>query len=170
MIKTISAKELKALMESDGVVLIDVREASEHGAEHIEGAHLIPLSMIGSKKLPRTTKSVVIHCQSGKRSQEACQKLLAQNPALDISSLEGGISAWKACGFPVERSAGCGLSIERQTQFVAGFLAFLGVVLGAWLHPLFYGLSGFVGLGLMFAGLTGWCGMAQFLRKMPWNS
>ncbi|MCD8500103.1 MAG: DUF2892 domain-containing protein [Gammaproteobacteria bacterium] len=36
-------------------------------------------------------------------------------------------------------------------------------------NPWFCLLSGFVGLGLMFAGITGWCGMAKLLAKMPWN-
>ena len=30
-------------------------------------------------------------------------------------------------------------------------------------------LSAFVGAGLTFAGASGWCGMAQLLRRMPWN-
>jgi hypothetical protein len=30
-------------------------------------------------------------------------------------------------------------------------------------------LSGFVGAGLVFAGVTGFCGMARLLALMPWN-
>jgi hypothetical protein len=30
-------------------------------------------------------------------------------------------------------------------------------------------LSGFVGLGLTFAGLTDFCAMGVLLQKMPWN-
>jgi len=41
--------------------------------------------------------------------------------------------------------------------------------LGALVHPGFYALSAFVGAGLLFAGLTDWCGMAMLLAKMPWN-
>jgi hypothetical protein len=44
-----------------------------------------------------------------------------------------------------------------------------GVVLGALVHPGFYGLSGFVGAGLVFAGVTGFCGMARLLALAPWN-
>ena len=29
--------------------------------------------------------------------------------------------------------------------------------------------SGFVGAGLVFAGVTGFCGMARMLGLMPWN-
>jgi hypothetical protein len=45
----------------------------------------------------------------------------------------------------------------------------LGVVLGATVAPGFYALSGFVGAGLLFAGVSGFCGMARLLAVMPWN-
>ena len=61
------------------------------------------------------------------------------------------------------------VSLERQVRIVAGFLTLGGVVLGALVHPGFYGLSAFVGAGLMFAGITDWCGMAMVLARMPWN-
>jgi hypothetical protein len=48
-------------------------------------------------------------------------------------------------------------------------LGVLGVVLGTTVNPWFYALSGFVGCGLVFAGITGTCGMASLLRRMPWN-
>ncbi|WP_328287290.1 YgaP family membrane protein [Enterobacter cloacae] len=44
-----------------------------------------------------------------------------------------------------------------------------GVVLGYTLSSGFFLLSGFVGAGLLFAGLTGFCGMARLLKVMPWN-
>jgi hypothetical protein len=42
-------------------------------------------------------------------------------------------------------------------------------VLGALVAPGFYALSGFVGAGLLFAGVSGFCGMARLLAVMPWN-
>jgi hypothetical protein len=30
-------------------------------------------------------------------------------------------------------------------------------------------LSGFVGAGLTYAGISGFCGMARLLAAMPWN-
>jgi hypothetical protein len=45
----------------------------------------------------------------------------------------------------------------------------LGVALGLWVSPAFFGLSAFVGAGLVFAGVSGWCGMAKMLAYMPWN-
>jgi len=61
------------------------------------------------------------------------------------------------------------LDVMRQVQVTAGSLVLIGVLLGAFLNPWFLILSGFVGSGLMFAGLSGWCGMAKLLGNMPWN-
>ncbi|GHC99584.1 hypothetical protein GCM10019060_32350 [Novosphingobium pokkalii] len=44
-----------------------------------------------------------------------------------------------------------------------------GVLLGMFVAPGFLGLAAFVGAGLLFSGITGWCGMASLLRIMPWN-
>jgi hypothetical protein len=57
----------------------------------------------------------------------------------------------------------------RQVQIVAGLLVLTGVVLGFVLNPAFFGISAFVGAGLTFAGISGWCGMAKLLALMPWN-
>ena len=57
----------------------------------------------------------------------------------------------------------------RQVQIVAGSLVVLGVVLGLLVAPSFFALSAYVGAGLVFAGSTGWCGMAKLLAVMPWN-
>ena len=167
--KTITASELKKRLDTDEVLLIDVREPSEHRSECIDGACLIPLGEISIDKLPSTKRPIVIHCRSGKRSADACAKLLASNPSLDVTSLEGGIVAWRQAGFNVKRSGSTILPLDRQTQITAGFIAFSGTILGALINPVFYILPGFIGAGLMFAGITGWCGMAKLLAKMPWN-
>ena len=61
------------------------------------------------------------------------------------------------------------LEIMRQVQIAAGMLVLAGVLLGVFVAPAFLGLSAFVGAGLLVAGVTGWCGMANLLRIMPWN-
>lgn len=167
--KIISATALKTRLEKNEVILIDVREPAEHRSERIEGAYLIPLGELSYEKLPSTSLPIVMHCHSGKRSQEACQKLIQQNPHLEVYSLEGGLSAWQQAGFQVKHSGSAVLALDRQTQCAAGFLALGGVLLGALVDSVFYVIPGFVGLGLMFAGITGWCGMARLLAKMPWN-
>ena len=57
----------------------------------------------------------------------------------------------------------------RQVQIAAGTLVLLGVILGYLINPAWYGLAGLVGAGLMFAGISGFCGMARLLFLAPWN-
>ena len=168
--KTITPVELKQKLDQGQAVLIDVREPGEHQAESIDGACLIPLGEISNDKLPpHTNQAIVLHCRSGKRSTDACHKLLQQNPNLDVYSLEGGILAWQQSGFAVNKHKSNCISIERQTQVVSGGLVVTSCTLGWLVAPVFFCLASFVGLGLMFAGLTGWCGMARLLTSMPWN-
>jgi len=57
----------------------------------------------------------------------------------------------------------------RQVQIAAGILIITGVVLGYSIDSSLFLLSGFTGAGLLFAGISGICGMANVLLKMPWN-
>jgi rhodanese-related sulfurtransferase len=165
----LSPKQLKQMLSKNQVILIDVREPFEHQAESIEGACLLPLAQLSCKTLPKERKAIVVHCLKGVRSAQAATKLLDENPQLEVYSLEGGLMAWKEAGFPTHRASCSVLGLERQTQITAGSLVLAGVLLGAGWHPAFLWLSGFVGAGLIFAGVTGWCGMAKILAKMPWN-
>jgi hypothetical protein len=61
------------------------------------------------------------------------------------------------------------ISLERQVRIVAGSMVFAGTLAGAFANPLFLIIPGFVGAGLVFAGVTDTCGMAMMLAKMPWN-
>lgn len=57
----------------------------------------------------------------------------------------------------------------RQVQITAGILVLLGVIFSFVFSQYFVLLSGFVGLGLLLSGITGYCGMARLLMNMPWN-
>jgi len=61
------------------------------------------------------------------------------------------------------------LSLERQVQIVIGSLLVLKVVLGFSVHELFFALTAMIGVGLILAGTTRWCGMAKLISHMPWN-
>ena len=83
--------------------------------------------------------------------------------------VEGGLDAWRKAGLTVALDRSQPIDIQRQVQIGAGSLVVLGVVLGVLVHPGFLALAGFVGAGLVFAGVTGFCGMAKLLAVMPWN-
>ena len=167
----ITAKEVnESLSSGRKFALIDVRTPAEHGEIHIEGSHLMPLDRLdteAAKGLIKDSEACVLVCRSGKRAATAMEKLAAAG-CEKLMVLEGGVTAWDEAGLPVKRGAKA-MSLERQVRIGAGALVLLGVALGTWLHAGFYGLSAFVGAGLMFAGITDWCGMAMVLAKMPWN-
>ena len=65
------------------------------------------------------------------------------------------------------------MSLERQVRIAAGSLVVIGVAVGHFCEPEFvtagFGLSAFIGAGLVFAGVTDTCGMGMMIAKMPWN-
>ncbi len=61
------------------------------------------------------------------------------------------------------------ISLERQTRIGVGLLVLTGSTLGAFVHPGFIGLAAFVGVGLVVAGITDFCGLTLVLSKAPWN-
>lgn len=167
-LKTITPQAARDLMDK-GAVLVDIRAANEHAREHIQQARHIPMEQLVGQTLPITNANAVIfHCRSGNRTQMQAQAL-ANCANCDAYILEGGLDAWKKAGLPVIADQSQPLELQRQVQITAGAMIVLGTVLGATVSPWFHALSGFVGIGLMFAGLSGYCGMARLLMKMPWN-
>lgn len=158
-------------MRTEDCVLVDVREPFEHAAERIEHAVSIPLSTLDPNALRERfpDKQLVFHCAGGKRSAQACERF-SEVSGQPTCHLAGGIEAWKQALMPTLKPAKASLPVMRQVQIVAGAMVLLGVVLGLAVSVWFLALSGFVGAGLMFAGTTGWCGMAKLLAKMPWNT
>ena len=163
---TIDAQRAKQLVD-EGAVLVDIREADEHARERVPGARHNPLSRLAPLD-PCGGKAVIFHCRSGARTAANAHRLEA---VADCQSylLEGGLEAWKKAGLPVAVDTRQPIELMRQVQITAGSLVLLGVALGVWVAPAFLGLSAFVGAGLVFAGVSGWCGMARLLTLMPWN-
>ena len=161
-------QEALRLINEEGALLIDVREPDEHARERIPNAKLVPLSRL-TTPLDRTeAQQLIFHCRSGSRTGAAAEKL-AIAAGGDAYILRGGLEAWRAAGLPVLRDPRRPIRMMRPVQIVAGSLVLTGVGLGAFLHPLFYALSGFVGAGLVLAGTAGTCGMARILSLAPRN-
>ena len=168
-VQDIEVTTLKTWMEQEEAILIDVREPLEYATEHIPGARLLPLSTFDPTQVPQEAgKKVVLHCVMGKRSEQAGQKLLdAGFPS--IYNFRGGVQAWKDAGYATAQGQRTSLSLQRQVQIVSGSLVLLGTVLGAVASPWFLLLSGVVGAGLVYAGMSGTCGMAMLLAQLPYN-
>ncbi len=161
---------LASWLERGEALLVDVREDFEYAEEHIRGSIHTPLSKLDPATLRARLGDArpVFQCRSGKRSAVAAHKYRSGDEPL--FHLAGGIEAWKQAGKPVVKPAsGPKIPVMRQVQITAGSLVTLGVALGAFVHPGFLALAAFIGVGLVFAGASGWCGMALLLAKMPWN-
>lgn len=155
------------LVQEQHAVLIDVREPDEFRSLRIPSALLQPLSVLDI--LPEDgnmDRPAVYFCRSGKRTTAAMEKLDQRGHAATYV-IDGGILAWRQSGLPVQ-SAAVPPALERQVRGIAGGLVLLFVLLGQkW--PFFQILAGFTGAGLLFSGLSGTCGLAILLRRMPWN-
>ena len=171
-VTTISPQQLAELCKTGKIELIDVRTPVEFREVHVELARNVPLDRLdpaaimqarnGSKDEP-----LYLICRSGSRGRQACEKFLAAG-FTNVVNVEGGTLACVEAGLPVVRGKKA-ISLERQVRIAAGSLVLLGVLLGWFVHPAFFGLSAFVGAGLVFAGITDTCGMGMMLARMPWN-
>jgi rhodanese-related sulfurtransferase len=169
---SITGAELNALLASGKAAVIDVREPGEFAGGHVPGSINVPLSRLSAHDFSATTgREIVLVCASGRRSGMGCDAL-ASLPAfagVHVRSLDGGVNAVVAAGGKLASTGKGVMPIERQVFTIAGTLVLTGVLLGTLVHPGFYGISAFVGAGLMVSGLTGFCGMALLLAKAPWN-
>jgi rhodanese-related sulfurtransferase len=165
----LSPAEVRARIDNGKAVLIDVREADEFSRIHIKCSQSQPLSLWGKAQLILDPDAdVIFTCRSGIRVAGARDQLAARISG-NVFALSGGVMAWRKAGLPVETNANAPLEIMRQVQIAAGLLVLLGLALGFIVAPGWFGLSAFVGAGLSFAGVTGFCGMARLLTLMPWN-
>jgi rhodanese-related sulfurtransferase len=168
-LKTIEPASLKMLLDQQSVNLVDVREPSEHAGEKIPGSILMPLSKFDPNRIPfDANKLTVLYCRTGNRSAQAAQKLFAAG-VNEVTHLSGGMSAWVQAGYPTQVNKNAPISLMRQVQIVASSLVVSGTVLGAFVSPWFLLLSGFVGSGLVFAGITNTCALGMLLAKLPYN-
>ncbi|MGB0767777.1 MAG: rhodanese-like domain-containing protein [Phycisphaeraceae bacterium] len=167
----LSPIEVQRLLDEGGAVLVDVREPFEHAAERIAGSIPMPLGSLDPEALRErhAGQRIVFHCAGGKRSAAACARF-AEGQGGSTAHLAGGIEAWKQAGLPTIKPTKAGpIPVMRQVQITAGSLVIVGLLLGRFVAEPFYLLCAFIGVGLVFAGVSGWCGMAKLLAAMPWN-
>jgi rhodanese-related sulfurtransferase len=168
-IKTLLQKHpYKDIKNNNNIVIVDVRSSEEYNHQHIEGA--LNISACDLVNLPAEKyqdKIAIFHCRSGQRTQLQAP-LIDQAPFKERYCLEGGIQAWADEGLPTIQQTKAPIDIMRQVQIIVGSLVLLGILL-SFISPWWILLSAFVGAGLLFAGLTGFCGMAIILKHLPWN-
>ena len=169
--KVISVEDLKNLNQCEKIY-IDVRSPAEYRSLRVQGAVNLPLNsitcddvkkLIGDKQNP----AIILLCGKGGRARKAAEIL--QAGSFNLLVVEGGTNACVEANLPTEKDSSSAISIERQVRIGAGSLVCVGLALGHFVNPNFYFLSAFIGAGLIFAGVTDWCGMGLLIAKAPWN-
>ena len=178
-VKTISASQFQQLYRdaSDKLCIVDLRTLSEVETEYIEGCLHFPVQTLNSAMLHSyleqeglsTEQLIYLLCAGGARASIAAEKLKEDIKA-ELIIISGGLNALIASGLIPSKGPSNSLSLERQVRITAGSLVVIGILAGQFISPLFYMLSGFVGGGLVFAGVTDTCGMGMLLARMPWNA
>lgn len=169
---SITPRELQQrLVQLHGQCLIDVRTQPEFESAHITGSTLVPINQLDPaaiRHLGGKDECLYVICQSGGRARRAIQKLQVAG-VKNCVFVEGGIEAWINQGLPVERGETRVLPLMRQVQIAVGMIAGTGALLALTVNPLFAIVPLFMSCGLIFAGVTGICGLAIMMTKMPWN-
>ena len=155
--------------------VLDVRTHAEYRAGHIPGAKLLPIQEFDPEAVTEHLgrphaghqETLYLTCQAGPRAQAAAERL-QQAGFHNLALIEGGTKAWEDAGLPLVRQ-GRTISLERQVQIAIGSLLLFKVLLGFSVHELFFALTAVIGAGLIVAGTTRWCGMAELIARLPWN-
>jgi rhodanese-related sulfurtransferase len=169
---SIAPATLAALLDAGNAhELLDVRTSPEYASAHVPGANLIPLSELKvevylARHKPGTP--IYVLCQAGARAAKAIEQFEGAG-CNDCVLVEGGTQAWIDAGLPVHNGIRSVLPLMRQVQIVVGTVSALGATLALAVNPWFAALPLAFGCGLVFAGITGTCGMALLLARMPWN-
>lgn len=171
--KHISVSGFKEVIESEAnnssVDFINVCTPAEYKEKHIEGVRSVPLDTLGDKvEELKSKKTIYVHCRSGNRGRQAVEKLQSLGVTAELVNVEGGLLAWEEAGHETN-SLTKRLPIMRQVFIGAGGLVLIGLILTHFVNYSFALIPLFVSLGLLVSGITGWCGMAILLNKMPWN-
>lgn len=170
---SIPPQELYRLLSQNGSVhLIDVRTPGEFAAASISGSQLFPLDQLDPiaflQRHRNGSSPLYVLCHSGNRALQAVQKFQAAGFEHCIL-VEGGIQAWMDAGLPVHRGKSHVPSLMRQVQMTVGLISAAGSLLAYEVDRTFALVPLLMGGGLLFAGITGTCGLALLLAKMPWN-
>ncbi|OBB45858.1 MULTISPECIES: rhodanese-like domain-containing protein [unclassified Mycobacterium] len=149
--------------------VLDVRTPGEFDTAHIAGAYNVPLDLLREHRdeiVQHLDEDVVLVCRSGQRAAQAEETLRTAGLA-NMHILAGGITAWEAKGFSVNRGT-TRWDLERQVRLAAGGIV-LASILGSIAVPKLKWVAGAIGGGLTFAALSNTCAMGMMLSKLPYN-
>ncbi len=166
----VNAAELRGLLAApDAPRVIDVRTPGEFETVHIAGSYNVPLDLLREHRdeiRSHLDDHVVLVCQSGQRAAQAEDALRAAGLA-NVHILDGGMGAWEASGFTVNRRANR-WDLQRQVRFVAGTIVALSILASIAIPGLKW-VAFAMGAGLSITAVTNTCLMGMLLAKLPYN-
>jgi rhodanese-related sulfurtransferase len=167
---TMNSADLRILLQSASPPrVLDVRTPGEFDAVHMPGAYNVPLDLLREHRdeiSSHLDQDIVLVCRSGQRAAQA-EDTLRRAGLTNVHVLDGGLAAWEATGFAVNRGAQR-WDLERQVRLVAGLIVALSV-LASVLVPGAKWVAFAIGGGLAFAALTNTCAMGMLLARLPYN-
>lgn len=165
----LSPQEANKLLSENKGQIVDIRTVGEILNGEIEKSIYLPFDLLSVEKLRDAglnNRTPILTCRSGVRAQQAAEALAEEIP--NVAVLDGGIVAWQKEGMPL-REGHYVVPLERQVLIGAGSMILLFTLLSIFVSPLFLGLTILMTMGMIFAGVSGACGMARILIMMPWN-
>ncbi len=125
----IGVEEAKRLIDSEDLIVLDVRIEEDYDSAHISGALSIPLSELSNRteELNTSTK-IVVYSANGSNSTIACD-ILIKNGSKRVYNVLGGINAWNESGYAVVPT-----SIPEEPGFEAAFAIAALLVVACWVR------------------------------------
>lgn len=174
-LSAVNAKELAARLDRDRPAhLIDVRDPASFRAGHIRGSVSLPSGQINRERVvaelgPAAGNSEPLYLVSGTgRMAERAALRLRHQGLSEALILDGGIRAWRAGGLPVayhERR----FTLLQQMNLIVGIALLVLLAKAVLLHPVFYLLSGVVGIALVATAFGDHRQVRRLLQDLPWN-
>ncbi|MCT4628111.1 rhodanese-like domain-containing protein [Halodesulfovibrio sp.] len=167
-IQKMKATAVEELVQNNKAVLLDIRTPTEILEQEIPDSIVMPFDLVSADRIKDTVgtdKKVVFVCRSGSRAIQAAQAVAG---AVDSAVLDGGIIAWSKTGLPLKEGRKI-IPLDRQVLITLGTLLLITLLLSYTVSSAFLFIVAFFGAGMIFAGVTGNCGMARVLLLMPWN-
>lgn len=122
----ITQEEAKEMMDSQEVIILDVREQDEYDSGHIPGAMLLPAGTIdeatAADVIPEKDSTVLVYCRSGNRSKTASKRRSSSIPATWTRNTRRSIClvssqmCWRESWVPSENAWGICSSNRQWTR------------------------------------------------------
>lgn len=93
-VREISASDLRRMLETTEVTLVDVREKWERQIVNLGGIHIPHDEIFRRATEIRKDYPIIVYCKSGGRSLKAAKTLIEQLGFMNVASLQGGIVGW----------------------------------------------------------------------------